>query len=248
MKISVIDIAIAALLLLCGLIGLIRGFKMKRINFFLFATSLFIGFVAGVPLGRVIMNTSFGYDTIQNAYVSIIPNSDIMSEKMSGMSDQAILQIENGLAELKIPSFFNGLFTSNVLDMTVDVKNALASSFAFLSISAVLVFLIWLIIFILLRCLIKPVWKTLFGEKGKSFMGRLAGLFSGLVKATIIIMICMSILSFVDEMMLKFDNDIVDRWLTHQLSLNDNEQFNIGKFFYNSTSWFFSWISSLKGK
>lgn len=242
---SIIDIIIYSLLILFIIIGFIKGFTMKRINWFLTLTSFTLAFLLGIPLARLIMNTNIGNGWLQTLICDALPNEGVFIENLSNESAQATIQLQNGLSILKIPKIFHQLFIDEVLEFSLTVKDALSSSIAFLILIAVAVIFIAIVILILLFAIIKPTWKKLFGENGKNIMGRFAGMLTGLIKLCLLLVIVFSLVNIVDTLMLTFKVDAFHLWLSKQLYLDKPESFSIGKLFYHATSWLWGWISTI---
>lgn len=240
---SIIDIIVVTLLVIGLVWGFIKGFSIKKINFALSSISGGVAYLAGVPLGAKLMNTSFGSQTIQNLYYGVLPTTESFSALVS--TDEAIRQSQykTALTELKIPTFFQGLFTARILDNTGDVGNGLASSFAFLTLTASCFLIIYLVCFILLHIILKPLWGVIFGKEGKGFFGRVIGMLFSASKVVVFILIAMIVLTLVDQVSMKFDNYTIHTWLSDTLKLEDTNTFTIGKFFYKTASSLLTWIS-----
>lgn len=240
---GIIDIAVCVILAIALIWGFIKGFPIKKINFALSSISAGIGYLAGVPLGARLMNTSFGSQTIQNLYYGVLPKTDNFTAVVSTDDVIRLSQYKSALNELKIPTFFQGLFTARILDNTSDVAMGLASSFAFLTLTAACFLLIYLLCFILLRFILKPLWGAIFGKEGKGIFGRFfAMLYSG-SKAVVLILLFMIVMTLIDQVMLKFDNSTIHTWISDNLKLEDTTSFTIGKFFYKTASSLLTWIS-----
>ncbi len=240
---GIIDIAVCVILAVGLIWGFIKGFAIKKINFALSSISGGVAYLAGIPLGARLMNTSFGSQTIQNLYYGVLPKTDNFTAVISTDEAVRLSQYQSALTELKIPAFFQGLFTARILDNTNDVATGLASSFAFLSISAACFLLIYLLCFILLRVILKPLWGAIFGKDGKGFFGRFFGMLYSGSKAIIFILLVMIIITLIDQVMLKFDNSTIHTWMNDSLKLEDTTSFTIGKFFYKTASSLLTWIS-----
>ena len=240
---SIIDIVILVIIALGLIIGLIKGFPMKKLNFALLMISAGGAYMACGPLGRYLMDTPFGYETIQGMYFNLLPTTSSFTDVVS--TDEAVMlsQYKVALTELKIPGFFQGMFTSRVLDNTGDVATALASSFAFLTLVASCFILVFLLAFLLLRVILNPLWKIIFGKEGKDFLGRLFGLFLGGSKAIFIVLVIFALVSLVDQISLKLGNDMIHTWINDQLKLDDSSIFTVGKYFYQTASSLLGWIS-----
>lgn len=245
---SIIDIIIIVLLLIFVIIGFFKGFTMKRINWFLILSSIVLGVLLGIPLARLVMNTNVGNSWLQTIMYDSLPESEIFMQNFSNETTVATDQLHSALTELKIPTFFHTLFIDQVLEYSLNVRAALASSFAYLTSIAFLVILITIVFFILLFAIIKPVWRTIFGENGKNVLGRIAGILIGVIKASAVLIVIFSIVNLVDTLMQTFNNNFIHDWLTKQLYLDNPGSFSIGKLFYHITSWLWGWITSISNK
>lgn len=246
MKVSIIDIIIYIALGIFLIFGFFKGFKMKRIRLFLFAFSLVGAFLLGIPLARGIMNTNVGNGWLLNLFSKNIPDSEIMLTKIDASDFNSMRDLlSSGLKELKVPIIFHGLFTNQAIILSMDVKSALASSFAFLSLCAFFVLIIFLILCLSLYFIFKPIWQTVFGENGKGIFGRFAGMLAGIVKVSFLIIGVLSIINVIDTICLKSGFTKMDDWLVSDLYLNQPEKFSIGKLYFNMTSWLIDWIKTL---
>lgn len=238
-----ISIAILVLIGIGLIIGMVRGFPMKKLSFGIFIASLGIAYMTGLPLARSLMDTPLCYETLQGAYCRMLPHTETFSTAVSGAEATRLEQISTGLTELKIPAFFQGIFTGRVLDVSQDVSTAIASSFAYVTVIGICFLLIVLIVNILGQLLIKLLGTTLFGKDGKGFFGRIFGLLLGGSKAIFIILLVMIVASLVNELMVKFGYNILQDWLNQQLYLDQPDTYSIGKFFYQTSSSLLSWIN-----
>lgn len=183
---------------------------------------------------------------IQNGYVSLLPKTEAFTASIAG-SDLATRnsQMSTALEEIHIFKIFHSFFTNRATDYTNTVSDALASSFASWTILLIVYVVIFLVVFFLVKIILSPLWKdgSLFGEKGKSFLGRLFGCIRMVFKATMCILFVMAVLSLVSSLMAKFDNPKLLDWINSDLNISDSNSFSIGKMFYNTASYFFEWIS-----
>lgn len=239
---GIIDIVILVLLLLSVILGLIKGFSKKRITPYLMGISAFVAYMGGIPLSRALMNSSLGYDMLQGKYYELLPVTDAFTQSVMTDESSRITQFKSALSELKIPSFFQGMFISRVMDNTGSVATALASSFANLTLITICFTVIFLLCFIILSCIMKPIWNTIFGENGKGFVGRLFGALFTAFKTVALIIVVLWLVTLVDQVMLKYDNDTLHTFLVSDLSLEDTSHFSIGRFFYETASSFSAWI------
>ncbi|MDY5970516.1 MAG: hypothetical protein SPI99_02310 [Candidatus Enterosoma sp.] len=236
---SYINIVIYVLLGLSVLIGFIRGFKMKRIHTFLFLVAGFCGYMVGLPLARGLMDTALGSSLLQNAYLSILPESPLMASAYDSSF------VKDALTEVGIPNFFQGIFSGKIVDGTSSMANAIASSFANVTITYACVLLIFFIVFFVLRFALKPFWDGLFGEEGKSFLGRVFGIVIQAAKTTFSVLVLLAVLSLINEFLVKASITGLNDFLVKDLALDNPEAFSIGKFFYNTSSALLTWISTL---
>lgn len=238
---SYIDIGILCLIVVFVIIGFFKGFKLKRISFFLFILSIFIGFIVSVPLARLIMDTSVGNGWLAGIYENSIGDQGALGVQLGGTYDEQQLLLQNGLTQLKFPVFIQGLFIDQVLESSFNVQRALASSFAYLTLIAFFFLLIFIVVMILLYSLVKPIWKSIFGENGKGVFGRISGMLIGLMKASIIIILLLTVINLIDILMVSFNNNVLHDFLIKNLYL-ESSKFSIGKLYYFATSWILNWI------
>ncbi len=241
---SIVNIICYVVLGIAAIFGLIKGFSKKKLGSFLFTVSGLVGYMGGVPLARLLMDTRLGYDFLQNGYHKLLPETTPYTNLLTGDADNKTALIKEGLTALKFPSFFQGMFTSRVLDTTSDVGTALASSFANLTMIGICVFVIFLLCYLILHAILGKVWDTIFGEKGKNFVGRICGMVNGLAKGVITVLAVMAVVALIDQLLVKYNQMTLHNWLISDLKLDDTQDFSLGKFLYNTASSLLTWISN----
>lgn len=244
---SILDIVIFALLGLAFILGLIKGFGNKGINSVANAAGILLAYFAGIPVARALMNTTLGYSTLTGFYESKLPTTGVFTETLSTDLFTRNSQLSSGLSALHIPSFFQGIFVNRVTVPTDNVSKALSSSFAFLTLIAIFFILFYLVGFLLIKLILGKIRDTVFGEGGKSFIGRLSEGLVDIVRMSLFIFVVFFLLLLVDNLMVKNGNNTLDNFFIDQLKLSDSSSFGVGRIFYNAADSFLKWIS-LKGK
>ncbi len=242
---GVIDLIILICLCLAVLWGFLTGFSKKRLSSFASQMGILVAYWLGNPLLNLLSRTNL-CSLIQSWYSSALPTTDAFQDTIAA-SDVALRnsQMSTALSELHFPKFIHSFFTTKASDFSSNVSSALASSFANWTMLAVVYLFLFFLTYILVRTLFSPFWKegSLFGEKGRSFFGRLLGSARMLFKASFSIFFVLAIVSLVASLTYKAGNTYLFDWLNTDLKMDDPSAFSIGKMFYNTASSFFEWIS-----
>ncbi len=240
---SIIDIIIYCILGLSLLFGFVLGFSKKRLSSFASQCGFIVAYFAGAPLVELLSKTNLSVH-IQNGYASLLPKTDAFTSLVASDVASRNSQMSTALEEIHIIKIFHSFFTLRATDFTSTVGDALASSFANWTLIGVVYVVLFLLTFILIKVILSPLWKdgSLFGEKGKSFFGRICGMLRMVCKATMIILVVMIAISLVASLTTKFGNTYLQDWIDTELKMDDSSVFSIGKMFYKTSSYFFNWI------
>lgn len=242
---SIIDLVITILLVAGVVFGFFAGFSKKRLGTFASECAFLVAYLAGAPLVALLEKTNLG-SLIQSGYVNILPKSEAFVTSISS-TDLTLrnTQMSTALSEIHIFKIFQGIFTSHATDFTGTAGDALASSFASWTLIGVTYLVLAIAVYVLIRVIFSPLWSNngLFGENGRSLVGRICGIVRMLFKTCILIIAVMMVLSLVSSLMVKFDNTALQDWLDVQLKLSDGDAFSIGKMFYKTASGIFDWIA-----
>lgn len=244
--ISILDIICIVLLVAALIIGLFKGFGKGTVRSIANYSGLALAYFAGVPLSRqIIGNTNgIGNNFIFDLYFKALPTTDSFSKSLAGLDAIAKTDaMSEALGEIKIPTFFRGFFTSRALILDGSVGQALASSFTFLTITAICFIILYLVAVVLVKVILGKITGMVFGENGKNLLGRVAGMIKYLVKAGFTILVLFAIVILVNQFMIKADNTALNDWLVNDLKLSDGGAFSIGRLFYNTTNSILNWIS-----
>lgn len=244
-NLPVLDLIVIVLLILALLVGFFKGFSKKRLSSFASEAGTLVAYFAGGPLAKVLTNTGLS-STIQNAYLGILPDTEAFSTYISttDLTTQKS-QLSTALSEINFPKFIQTMFINRVTDTSSTVGNALASSFTYFSILIGTYLLLFLLVFILLKVLLSPLWKdgSLFGEDGKTFVGRICGMVRQAFKMTLFIFAAFAIMVIISNVMVKFGNTTIQDWIASDLRFDDSSFISVGRFIYNTVDSFFGWIS-----
>lgn len=245
---SVIDLIIYIVLALSLFIGFIMGFSKKRLSSFASQAGFLVAYFAGAPLVKVLSNTNLSF-YIQNGYASLLPTTEAFSATIASDTLTRNNQMSAALNEIHIFKIFHSFFTSRATDFTSTVSEAIASSFMNWTLVVGVYLILFFLTFILIRVIFSPLWKenALFGEKGKSFFGRICGSFRMVFKSSISIICVMIIMSLISSLMVKMGNTSLSDWINTDLNIQDGTSFSIGKMFYQTSSYFFNWIGLSTG-
>lgn len=204
------------------------------------------GYFIGVPVAHALMNTRLGYDFLTPAIQGKLPDSSAFQTSLAGLDTSAQQSaMSAALKELSIPVFFHGMFTARAIRLDSTVSLALASSFAFWILIAVFFLLFFLVGFILTKAILGKHGdrEEIFGDDGKAFLGRVAGMLRSLLTVSFIIFGLMMVIVLISQLMISAGNTSFQEWLSKDLRLTASNSFSIGRIFYNSASSFLEWIT-----
>lgn len=237
-----IDIIIAVWLAAAALLGLLFGYGKKGVNRLCTMLGILAGYYFGVPSARGVMNTVFGFDILTNAYITILPKTEVFTQDLIMSTSES--QLGAALSALNIPTFFHGVFLGKVTVTTSTVATGLASSFAFLTLIAFFFLLFFLPTFFLAKFLLggNKDRDGLFGENGRNFLGRIAGAVHRVFQSTLTILLIFAIVILVSELLASKGITVLQDWLNADLKLEESS-FSIGRLFYNLASSFMKWIN-----
>lgn len=245
-NLSIIDLVVIIILVLGALIGFFSGFSKKRLSTFASQCGFIVAYFVGGPLSHALSLTGLN-SAITNGYSSLFPTTDTFTASIDA-SDITIRksQLSAAMTEINIPSFFQSFFLTRVTDTSSTVGIGLASSFAYFTVIVATYIILFLLTFILIKVILSPLWKdgSIFGEDGKTFVGRLFGIIRMLIKATEFIFVAMIIIVLVSNLTAKFGNTFLLEWIENDLQLNDATGFSLGRLFYNTVESFFGWITN----
>ena len=244
MAFTYFDIAILILVILYAFFGFLKGFKKKHLSSFASEAGMVAAYYFGGPLSRGLMNTDFGGYWMEERYASLLPASSPFTDALPSDLAARETSLSDALSQLGFPKFFQGIFLNRVTDTSNDISHALASSFSYFTILVISYVILFLIVFIVLMAIFSPLWKdgSLFGEDGKSGLGRFAGVLYYSFKGFITIFTLMLVITFLDTLMVKYGNNALHDVLVVQCHLEDPNSFSLGRFFYNTAVSFVEWM------
>lgn len=240
---SVLDIVLLVLLVLSAVFGLIKGFGKSSLKRFGFLAAIAASYFIGIPAARGLMQTGLGNDWLVGLYENTIPQTGIFLENVGNVGSIAQqTMLSDALGELGFPAFFRGFFLSGCCLMDGDVSRALASSFAYYTLIAVL-FVLFLIVFnVVLHFLFKLIAEPILGENGKGVVGRLLGMVKRVLQTSLILIVLMMVVVFVDELLLNAGVYGMHDWLFDDLGLG-NGGFSLARILYDTAHALLGWIS-----
>ncbi len=244
MNLGTIDWIVIVLLLVALLLGLIKGYKHGTTRLGVVG-GILLGYYAGVPVARALMNTRLGYEFLTGAFKNTLPSTSSFSVDLAGQNTAFKTEsLGKALTELNVPSFFQGMVTTNAIVLDGDVKTALASAFANFVLMGVCFLFFFILAFVLCRIIFGKTDRhgDVFGENGKSLMGRFSGAINSMLGMSIYMIIGMTILVLISQLMVKYGNTAFQDWLNSDLKLGDSS-FSIGKIIYNVSGTLLSWIN-----
>lgn len=241
-----IDIAIYCLLGLSLIFGLIKGVK-KNSKFLIFVFSVLIAIYGGIPLGKWISTLPICTEQLNNVFVNIIGDEDLMHLPLSGLNSTEINKLlVEGFKEIHFPSFLIGVFVSRVQMFHGNVAQAISSSFVYMIVVASSVLLIFILSLIVLNIIFSSFKKSvlLVDEQGKSTgFGRLIGMIKSFAFTSLFIYVIMFATVLISQLMMKNNNYTLQNFLVDDLKLLSDNHFSIGKLFYDYSVVFLNWIN-----
>ncbi len=242
---GIFDGVILALIVISAVLGFLRGFGHSSLKRWAFLIGLVSAYFIGVPVARGLMDIALGGEWLTGLYAGILPEEGAFAESLAGLSaaSQDVL-MSTALDELGCPTFFQGFVTTRAVFVDGTVQTALASSFAYWTLIAASFIIFFLVCYFILNSLFKLIAEPLLGEKGKGIVGRILGLVKSVAKTTLLIIIVMIALVFVDQIMLSIGVSSLHDWIDSDLALNTSG-FSLGRLFYDTAASLLSWISLL---
>ena len=243
--ISIINIGSIIILSIAAIFGFILGFGKGTVKKVANYAGIALGYFAGIPLSQKLISLR-GIENVFlfDLYYKNIPTTELFTKSLSNLTfTEKTEAMSSALSEMNFPKFTQGLFTSHALLLDNSVAEALASSFTYLTVIAIAFVLLYLIAYILVRVILGKISGAVFGENGKNFLGRIAGIIKRVFNAGLTLITIMAIIIFVNQLMLKNGNTTLNDWLAEDLRLSDGSYFSLGRLIYNTTGSILNWIS-----
>lgn len=187
----VVDLIILAILIICIIIGYVRGLTGSLIKILSFVLSLIIAFLLFVPISNLIIDKTQIDDNLEQTIKEmIIGNEENKEEKMpEAITDYIGQKVENAADDAK-----ESIANSTARDVAITIVKAG---------TWIALFIIARILLIFLRFITSLIAKL---PVIKQF-DKLGGIIYGILEGLIIVYILLAIISFVAPML---DNSIVD--------------------------------------
>ncbi len=187
----VVDLIILAILIICIIIGYVRGLTGSLIKILSFVLSLIIAFILFVPISNLIIDKTQIDDNLEQSIKEmIIGNEENKEEKMpEAITDYIGQKVENAADDAK-----ESIANSTARDVAITIVKAG---------TWIALFIIARILLIFLRFITSLIAKL---PVIKQF-DKLGGIIYGILEGLIIVYILLAIISFVAPML---DNSIVD--------------------------------------
>lgn len=242
---STIDIILTCLLGFSAILGFFRGVSKGSIRFLSIVGAVLLAYYIGIPIAYGIMSTSLGSESLTMAYNSLLPQDGIFTESLVDLSYTSSQQLcSSALTELSFPTFFQGMFLSNIFVTTSTVGVAISSSFAYWTLLAIFFIVFLVILLVLFRFLFNTILGPILGKDGRGIVGRILGAVRGFLKMTITVLILMFLLVLISNTLAHFGNVTLQNYLVSDLCL-DNDNFTLGKLLYQTCNAFLGWINVL---
>lgn len=243
---GIVDTIILILLVLAALWGFIRGFGKGTVRTLANYAGLASGYFFGSTISEAIMTMDINSNPFYNLYLQNLPQTENFTKSLAGLSstEQTAL-MSNGLSELNVPSIFHGLFTTRAVVLDLDVSSALASSFTALTIAAICFIALYLVAFFLVKLLLGKVVEMAFGENGKSFLGRIAGMIKKVVTSSFSIIGIFFVIVLINNLLIRAGNNTLNDFFVTDLHLDDGSYVSLGRIFYNTVGSLSNWIQNI---
>ena len=240
---GILDLVCIILLVVAALWGFIRGFRKGTIRTLAFYAGIAAGYFLGETLAKAFMNMPIENNVFYNLYLPKLPDSEAFMTNINGLSYEAQRSaISAGLTELHFPKFFQGFLITRASVLDGNVQQAVCSSFTYVTILALCFLALFLVAYFFVRLILGKVTEVAFGEDGKGFLGRIAGLIRQVVVMSMFIIGGMMVMVLVSNLMLRFDKTTISDFLSEDLQLTDGSYFSLGRIFYNTASQIMSWV------
>lgn len=202
----IVDIVILAILIICIIIGYVRGLTGSLIKIVSFVLSLIIAFILFIPISNVIINNTQIDDNLEQS----IRNMIIGEEKQE---------------EENMPEAITEYITQKVEEASDGAKEAVADSTAREVSLTIVKAGTWIVLFIVARiALIFLRFITALIAKLpviKQF-DKLGGIIYGVLEGLIIIYVLLAIISFVSPMMNGTISEAIDESFVGSMMYNNN--------------------------
>ena len=181
----IVDIVILAILLLCIIIGYVRGLTGSLIKILSFVLSIVIAFILFIPISNLIIeNTQIDENLEQSIREMIIGNEQNEEDNMPQAITDYIGQKVEGAAD--------------------DAKEAIADSTANEAAITIVKAGTWIVLFIVARILLiflRFITSLIAKLPGIKQFDKLGGIIYGILEGLIIIYVLLAIISFVSPML-----------------------------------------------
>lgn len=243
---GILDTVFLILLILAALWGFIKGFGKGTVRALANYAGLACGYFFGCAIADAILQGEMNSNPFYNLYLQNLPSTEAFTTSLAGISPtQKTALMSTALSELNIPSLFHGIFTTRALSLEGDVASALASSFTALTITALCFVVLYLVAYIIVKAVLGKITETIFGEDGKSFLGRVAGLVKKVVSVSGMILSLFVVVLLVNNLLIRSGNTTLNDFFVSDLHLNDGNYVSLSRIFYNTAGSFMNWVQSI---
>ncbi len=202
----IVDLVILAIMILCIIIGYVRGLTGSLIKILSFVLSIVIAFILFIPISNLIIDkTQIDENLEQTIRETIIGNEQNKEEKMpQAITDYIGQKVENVADDAK-----EAIADSTARDVSVTIVKAGTWIVLFIIARILLIFLRFITALIAKLPVIKQCDK-------------LGGIIYGIIEGLIIIYVLLAIISFVSPMLSGNLANVIDKSYIGSIMYNNN--------------------------
>lgn len=219
-----ISIGFIVVIILCLIVYTVKGFASSLVSLCAGLGSIILAILLAKPVGTALASTTLGANIYNPIFEWI--NSSLGSSAALPMTEEGIA---SALETLKIPDLLAKPLTELIASMgtsDLSIGEALASSlntYAWIAISFVVLWIVFLIVFMLLGKLVKNINKL-------PIVGLINHLLGGVLGLAIGLLICF-VACYVIQLISSVSGDVGTK-LSEMMYLNDDSVWSISKMLY----------------
>ena len=203
----IVDLVIIGIMLLCIIIGYVRGLTGSLIKILSFILSIIIAFVLFIPISNLIINNTKIDDNLEQSIREIVIKED------------------EGIEETKMPDTITDYINNKVEQVADSTKETIVDNTAREVTVTIIKAGTWIVLFIVARILMIFL-KFITGLIAKlpviKQFDKLGGIIYGILEGLIIIYVVLAIISFVSPMINVSISNAIDKSYVGSMMYNNN--------------------------
>lgn len=203
----IVDLVIIGIMLLCIIIGYVRGLTGSLIKILSFILSIIIAFVLFIPISNLIINNTKIDDNLEQSIREIVIKED------------------EGIEETKMPDTITDYINNKVEQAADSTKETIVDNTAREVTVTIIKAGTWIVLFIVARILMIFL-KFITGLIAKlpviKQFDKLGGIIYGILEGLIIIYVVLAIISFVSPMINVSISNAIDKAYVGSMMYNNN--------------------------